>query len=93
MNAYAYSPALEFREEHELRKKGWLGSVTLHGALLAMLFLWPHIASTEAPLTEFTWVEAGSAVEPVETPAPPVQAAAEQPKIEETPTPQPTGGG
>ena len=39
MNAYAYSQALEFREDHELRKKGWLGSLTLHAVLIALLFL------------------------------------------------------
>lgn len=90
MNAYAYSQALEFREDSELRKKGWLGSLTLHGVLIALLFLWPKLASSDAPLTEFTWIEAGSAVEPVEVPAPPMQAAAVQPEVKETPTPQPT---
>jgi TonB family protein len=90
MNAYAYSQALEFREDSELRKKGWLGSLLLHGMLIALLFLWPKLASSDAPLTEFTWIEAGSIAEPVDVPAPPVQAAAPKPEITEKPTPQPT---
>ena len=90
MNAYAYSPALDFHEEGELRKKGWFGSLTVHALLILLLFLWPRLAGSEAVLTEFTWIDTGTAVEPVDVPVPPVQAAAVEPEIRETPMPQPT---
>lgn len=91
MNAMVYNSALELREESELRQKGWAGSLTLHALLLAFLILSPHLAPDEAPLTEFTWLETtGTVEEMVEAVAPPVKAAAEDPVIEEKPTPQPT---
>ena len=75
MNAYAYSHALEFREDQELRRKGWMGSVILHGLALLLLFTLPKLSSSEAQLTEFTWlVDAGTIEEMVEAPAPPVVA-------------------
>lgn len=91
MNAYAYTQAIEFREDAELRKKGWLGSVVVHGVVMLLLFLYPRFVSADAPLTEFTWLEdSGMAEERVEVPIPPVQSAAVQPEIKEQPTPQPT---
>jgi TonB family protein len=91
MNAYAYAQALEFREDQELRQKGWIGSVTVHMLIVALLIMAPHMASSDAALTEFTWLEESSAVEEsFEVPAPAVEAAAEQPVVEEEPTPAPT---
>ena len=73
MNAYAYTQAIEFREDTELRKKGWLGSVVIHGALILLLFIYPRFVSADAPLTEFTWLEeSGMTEELVEVPVPPI---------------------
>ena len=91
MNAYAYAQALEFREDQELRQKGWIGSVVIHTLLVALLIMAPHMATSDAALTEFTWLEESSAVQELfEMPAPAIEAAAEQPVIEEKPTPVPT---
>lgn len=91
MNAYAYTQAIEFREDSELRKKGWLGSLAIHGLLLLLLFMYPKLVSTDAPLTEFTWLEESGITEKlVEVPVPPVESAAVQPEVKEQPTPQPT---
>jgi len=91
MNAYAYAQTLEFREDLELRRKGWIGSVAIHMLVVALLIMAPRLATSDAALTEFTWLEETSAIEePAEVPAPSVKAAAEQPVIEETPTPAPT---
>jgi TonB family protein len=92
MNAYAYAHghALEVREEQELRRKGWLGSLILHGILIVALFVYPRLVSNDAPLTEFTWLEeSGFVEEPVDVPIPPVKAAAQDPVIDQ-PTPMPT---
>ena len=86
MNAYAYAPghALELREEQELRKKGWLGSLVLHAILILMLFAYPRLVSDDAPLTEFTWLaDSGFVEEPIDVPMPPVEAAAQEPVIDQ----------
>jgi len=91
MNAYVHAKVLEFREDQELRQKGWIGSVAIHMLLVALLILVPRLATSDAALTEFTWLEESSAVEePFEMPAPAVEAAAKQPVLEEEPTPAPT---
>ena len=91
MNAMAYAQTLELREEHELRQKGWIGSLIIHAILLALLLLYPRIAPPPAALTEFTWLDdSGTTKDPVEVAAPPVQAAAEKKRVKEQPSPQPT---
>jgi hypothetical protein len=42
MNAYAYAQTLEFREDQELRQKGWIGSVAVHMLLVALLLVAPR---------------------------------------------------
>jgi len=89
MNAYAQT--LELREDQELRQKGWMGSIAIHALVIALIFMYPRLVVQDAALTEFTWLEeSGTVEEPVEITAPPVQAAAEKPVVEEQPRPQPT---
>lgn len=91
MNAYVHARVLEFREDRELRQKGWIGSILVHVLLVALLFVVPQLATSDEGLTEFTWLEETTAVEePVDVPAPSAKAAAEQPVIEEKPAPTPT---